>query len=347
MPTNLPPECAELEARYRAATTTEDKIEALEELLAAIPKHKGTDHLRADLRSRLARLKDTSRTRRGAAHAVSPYRVEREGAGQVAVVGWPNTGKSALVAALTNAAPEVADYPFTTQAPMPGMMTAEQVQIQLVDTPPLHPDHPEPQLRGLIRRADLVLVVVDLQADPIGQLQDAITMLATQHILPLGVLDGEEPGAAAKPAAWLPQSEERREPGARAWYKPVLVAVNKNDDEASDGDFQALCELFEGECPFLAVSARTGRGLDRLRRAIFDALDLIRVYSKPPGSEPDLTAPFPLRRGSTIDDLASSIHRELQQRLKSARVWGQEVFDGQTVGRDYVLHDGDIVELRV
>src|SRR5512136_1570098 len=136
MPTNLPPECAELEARYRAATSTEDKIDALEELLAAIPKHKGTDHLRADLRSRLAKLKDSSQGRRGAAHAASPFRIEREGAGQVAVIGSPNTGKSALVAALTNASPEVAAYPFTTRAPTPGMMLAEEVQIQLVDTPP-------------------------------------------------------------------------------------------------------------------------------------------------------------------------------------------------------------------
>ena len=126
----------------------------------------------------------------------------------------------------------------------------------------------------------------------------------------------------------------------------MLVAVNKNDDEASDGDFGALCELFEGECPLLPVSARTGRGLDRLRRAIFDGLELIRVYSKPPGKEPDLDAPFALKRGSTIEDLAGKIHRDLQRNLRSARVWGKEVFDGQPVGREYVLRDGDIVELR-
>jgi hypothetical protein len=138
----------------------------------------------------------------------------------------------------------------------------------------------------------------------------------------------------------------RSKPGARLIFKPVLVAVNKNDDEASDGDFGALCELFEGECPLLPVSARTDRGLDRLRRAIFDGLELIRVYSKPPGKEPDLDAPFALRRGSTIEELAGKIHRDLQRNLRSARVWGKEVFDGQPVGRDYVLHDGDIVELR-
>jgi ribosome-interacting GTPase 1 len=327
MPTNLPPECAELEARYRAAASPEDKIDALEELLAAIPKHKGTDHLRADLRSKLARLRDASRSRRGAGHATSPFRIEREGAGQVAVIGCPNTGKSALVAALTNAAPEVAAYPFTTRAPVPGMMRVEDVQVQLVDTPPLHPDHPEPELTGLIRRVDLLLVVVDLQDDSIGQLQDAMAMLADRRILPV-------------------VEQERHSAEERLTFKPLLVVVNKNDDEASDGDFQALCELFEGECPLLPVSARTGRGLDRLRRAVFDGLDIIRVYSKPPGKEPDLAAPFPLKRGSTVEELAGKIHRGLQHNLRSARVWGKEVFDGQPVGRDYVLHDGDIVELR-
>jgi ribosome-interacting GTPase 1 len=327
VPTNLPPECAELEARYRAATATEDKIEALEELMAAIPKHKGTDHLRADLRARLAKLKESAHARGGGAHATSPFRIEREGAGQVAVIGCPNTGKSALVAALTNASPEVAAYPFTTRAPTPGMMTVEKVQIQLVDTPPLQPDHPAPELIGLIRRADLLLVVVDLQGDPIGQIEEAKTLLEQNHI--------------------LSEAERARiEPGPRLIFKPMLMAVNKNDDQASDGDFEALCELFEGECPLLPVSARTGRGLDRLRRAIFDGLQIIRVYSKPPGREPDLAAPFPLKRGSTIEELAGKIHRDLQQHLKSARVWGKEVFDGQPVGRDYVLHDGDIVELR-
>jgi ribosome-interacting GTPase 1 len=327
MPTNLPPECAELEARYRAATSTEDKIDALEELLAAIPKHKGTDHLRADLRARLAKLKEASHSGHGGAHATSPFRIEREGAGQVAVIGCPNAGKSALVAALTNASPEVAAYPFTTRTPTPGMMAVEQVQVQLVDTPPLQADHPEPELFGLIRRADLLLVVVDLQGDAIGQLEEARTLLEGHHILPR-----TESG--------------RHEPDARLIFKPMLVAVNKNDDEASDGDFGALCELFEGECPLLPVSAHTGRGLDRLRRAIFDGLEIIRVYSKPPGKEPDLATPFPLKRGGTIEDLAGKIHRDLQHNLRSARVWGKEVFDGQAVGRDYILHDGDIVELR-
>jgi ribosome-interacting GTPase 1 len=328
MPTNLPTECAEIEARYRAATSTAEKIACLEELLGAIPKHKGTDHLRADLRSRLAKLKsDPYAHRAGSAKQTSAFRIEREGAGQVAVVGCPNVGKSALVAALTHATPEVAPYPFTTWIPTPAMMQVEDIQIQLIDTPPLHSDHLEPELIGLIRKADLIVVLLDLAADPIGQLQDTLAMLATQHIIPVA-------------------APERPPDGVHWTTKPMLFVVNKNDDASSDADFEALCDLFEGECRLQPVSAATGRGLDAFRQAVFAALDIIRVYTKPPGKPPDLTAPFVLKRGSTAGDLAGKIHKDILEELKSARVWGTEVHDGQPVGREYVLHEGDIVELR-
>ncbi|MBM4456670.1 MAG: TGS domain-containing protein [Chloroflexi bacterium] len=327
MPTNLPPECAEIDARYRAATSPAEKIACLEELLGTIPKHKGTDHLRADLRRRLARLRDEPGGRRSAARQASAFRIEREGAGQVAVVGRPNVGKSALVAALTNATPEVAEYPFSTWVPTPGMTLVDNVQIQLIDTPPLDPTHLEPELIGLIRKADLILLMVDLQADPIGQLQDTLAMLATHHILPLSA------------------RAECLDP-SRQTFKPMLFVANKTDDEAVDEDFRALCDLFEGECRFVPASAATGRGLGRLKQAIFDALGIIRVYTKPPGKGPDLTAPFVLKVGSTVGDLAGKIHKDFLDNLKSARVWGQGVFEGQLVGRDYVLCEGDIVELR-
>jgi ribosome-interacting GTPase 1 len=328
MPTNLPPECAEIEARYRAATSTAEKIACLEELLSAIPKHKGTDHLRADLRRRLSKLREEPHVRRGASRQVSAFRIEREGAAQVAVVGCPNVGKSALVAALTNATPEVAEYPFTTWTPTTGMMQVADVQIQLIDTPPLHPDYLEPELIGLIRKVDLILIVVDLQADAIGQLQDALAMLEQHHILPSAARD-------------------HYEDTVHLTFKPMLFVVNKNDTDDFDDDFRVLCELFEGECRLLPASATTGRGLEELKRAIFAALNVIRVYTKPPGKEPDLTAPFVLKRGSSVGDLAGKIHKDFLENLKSARVWGTGVFEGQVVGRDHILQEGDIVELKV
>ena len=328
MPTNLPPEYFEVERRYRAAESIREKIDCLEELLSTIPKHKGTDKLRADLRRRLSKLKDASGTRKGVSRHESLFHIDKEGAGQVAVVGPANVGKSALVAALTNASPEVADYPFTTWTPTPGMMLVENVQIQLIDTPPLDRDYVEPDLLDLIRRSDFILLVVDLQTYPIQQLEDTIAFLQEHRIAPRRLKDRH--------------GEQRR-----MTFVPLLVLVNKDDDELWDDDFEVLCELLEDDWPLLAVSATTGRNLERLKQAVFARLEIMRVYSKPPGEEPDLSAPFVLKKGSTVGDFAGAVHPDFLVKLKTARVWGTGVYDGQMVGRDHVLYDGDVVELRI
>jgi ribosome-interacting GTPase 1 len=328
MPTNLPPEYFAAEARYRAAETTEEKIAALEELLGTIPKHKGTDKLRADFRQRLSKLKEAAQIHKRAGKQMSVFHIDREGAGQVVVVGPTNVGKSALVAALTKATPEVAAYPYTTWSPTPGMMPLANIQIQLIDTPPLTREHVEPELLALIRRADLLLVVVDLQGNPIQQLEETLAILAEHRILPRQRQEGD----ADQP---------------RVTFLPLLVVVNKNDDARSDEDVEILQELLGAEWPLLPVSVTTGRNLERLKQVIFERLDIIRVYSKPPGQEPDFGTPFVLRKGGTVEELAGKIHQDFLAKLKSARVWGTAVYDGQMVGRDHILHDGDVVELRL
>ena len=328
MPTNLPPEAVEAERRYRAAESVAEKIACLEEFISAIPKHKGTDKLRADLRKRLSKLKSAAQSRKKVSRQDSAFRIEREGAGQVVVLGPTNVGKSALVATLTNATPEVADSPFTTWKPTPGMMPMEDIQIQLVDTPPLNRDYVEPELLDLIRRSDLILLVVDLQADPFQQLEDTIALLQEHHIVPRRLKDHH--------------TEQRR-----LALVPLLVLVNKSDDEDSDEDFRIFRELLEDDWPLLPVSATTNRNLERLKQVVFERLEIIRVYSKPPGEEPDLSAPFVLKKGSTVAELAGKVHQDFFESLKSARVWGRGVYDGQMVGRDHVLHDGDVVELRI
>lgn len=327
MPTNLPPEYYDAEERYRAAVSAEDKAARLEELLSTIPKHKGTDHLRADLRRKLSKLKSEAQGgRKGVSRHESAFHVEREGAGQVVLVGPPNTGKSALVNALSNAAPEVAPFPFTTWTPTPGMMLVDNVQIQLIDTPPLHAEYVEPQLLDLIRRADLMLLVVDIQTDPLEQMDETVALLAENRIIP---------------------AHQRTIAGDRGRFIPTLLVANKVDDASWDEEFAVLDELTGDEWPcLLAVAADRGRGLDRLRWAVFDALELMRVYAKPPSREADLSTPFVLKRGSTVETFAGKVHKEFLEQLKCARVWGSGVFDGQMVGRDHVLHDGDIVELR-
>ncbi len=244
------------------------------------------------------------------------------------VVGPPNVGKSALVAALTNATPEVAGFPFTTWTPTPGMMQFKNIQIQLIDTPPLNPDFMEPQLLDLIRRADLMLLVVDLQTDAVQQIEDAVALLGEHRIAPRCVKDRfiEQRGMV---------------------IIPCLVLANKSDDESSDEDFEIFCELLEDDLPLLPVSATTGRNLEALGQAVVERLEVIRVYTKAPGQDPDFGAPFVMKKGDTVEDLAGKIHKDFLDNLKAARVWGEGVYDGQLVGRDHALHDGDVIELQV
>jgi ribosome-interacting GTPase 1 len=327
MPTNVPPVYYEIEKRYREATSAEEKIALIEEMLRVIPKHKGTEHLIGDLRSRLAKLRTAPQSKKGPSHHESTFRVSKEGAGQVVIVGLPNAGKSALVAALTNATPEVADYPYTTWEPTPGMMMVQDIPVQLVDTPPLNPDHVEGELMDLIHRADLIVLMVDLQADPLRQAETCIALLE-EHRIPLRARAAEGEDVGPTPI-------------------PFLVVANKNDDESTDEDVQILRELLEVEWPIVSLSATNGRNMETFQRAVVDQLDVIRVYAKPPGKPPDLRAPFIMKRGSTVGDVAEKIHRTFLETFKWARIWGSGEFDGQVVSRDHVVQDGDVVELHV
>ena len=327
MPTNLPPDYFAVERRFRLAESTEDKIALLEEMLGTIPKHKGTDHLRADLRRKLSRLKQETQSKKGSSRHASSYHVTPEGAGQAVLVGPTNVGKSALLRALTNTEPEVSDGPFTTWEPMPGMMVFDEIQIQLIDTPPLNPDFVEPGLFDLMRRVGVILLVLDIQTDPLQQIADASALMEEHRLAPR-------------------HREGRYAEENRITYKPFLVLANKCDDEASDEEYGIFLELLEEPWPVLAVSAESGRNLHLLRKQVFDFLEIIRVFSMAPGRDPDRNAPFVLPKGSTVEYLAGRVHRDFYEHLKQARVWGSAEFEGQLVGRDYVLHDRDIVELR-
>ena len=274
-----------------------------------------------------------ARTQKGRGRQASAYRIEREGAGRVVVIGPTNVGKSALVATLTSASPEVSASPYSTWWPPPGMMPVEDIQIQLIDTPPLHGEYVNVQLFDLIRRADLVLLVVDLQTYPVEQLEGTTAMLREHHIVPAPLKDAD--------GAHVDEEEEH------LTYVPVLVVANKADDESLDEVYEIFCELVEGDWPLLPVSATTGRNLDLLKRDVFERLGVMRIYSKRPGKPPDMDAPFVMKKGGTVAELAAKVHKDFYENLKAARVWGHGVYDGQQAARDHVLHDGDIVELRM
>ena len=328
MPANLPPEYLEAEKRYRAAKNPTEKLACLEDMLTLLPKHKGTDKLRADLRRRISKVKASSLVKKTAGKRDSAFQIDKEGAGQVAVVGPANVGKSALVGRLTNANPEGADFPLTTWKPTPGMMPVENIQIQLVDTPALNREYVEPELLDLIRRSDLILLVVDLQTDPVQQLEETVDLLEQNRIIPIHLRDKYEEERLLK-------------------FIPCLVLANKNDDENTDENLEIFRELTNNDWPMISVSTITGRNLELLKNILVQELQIIRVYSKAPGKEPDLTSPFVLKRGSTVEDFAGKVHKDFVDKLKIARVWGDGVFDGQMVQRDYILKDGDVVELNI
>jgi ribosome-interacting GTPase 1 len=328
MPTNLPPDFFEAEKRFRLAKSPDEKIAYLEEMLRIIPKHKGTDHIRADYRRQISKLRTEARTKKGGSIHVSAFRITREGAGQIVVLGPTNVGKSALVEALTNATPEVAETPYTTWKPTPGMMLVDNVQIQLIDTPPLDREYLEPELIDLIRRADMILLVLDLQTNPDLQLEQSIEILRQNRILPKHMKDdytGDE----------------------YVTFVPTMVLTNKCDDVSLDEICEIFRELVGDNWPTLSISASTGRNLDLLRETVFKQLELIRVYSKAPDEEPDFSEPVVLKKGATLEEFSKEIHKDFYERLKFAKVWGSSAFDGQMVQRDYILQDGDVVELRI
>ena len=315
MPANLPPQYFEAEKRYRSAKDNDDKIAALEEMMAIMPKHKGTDHLKADLRRKIAKLTQDSE-RKSATQRASMV-IEKEGAAQVIVIGLPNAGKSQLMASVTGASPVVAEYPFTTHSASPGMMEFENIKIQLVDTPPLTPQFIEPWLPNTIRRADGLLVVVDLTDNPLKQMEAIVTQLEGKRIE-------------------LGQDKTR-----------TLVVANKVEMPGAAESYRALQVHYEGHLPLVGISALEHTGLEELRRRIYQMLDIIRVYTKTPGNKPDLTDPIILERGSTLADAAAEVHKDFAYKLKYARIWGSGKHDGIMAKRDHILQDGDIIELHL
>jgi len=328
MPANLPPMYFEAEKRYREAKTPEDKVEALEEMLAIMPKHKGTDKLKADLRRKIAKLKDESQQKKGGARSATPYSINKEGAGQIVVVGPPNTGKSSLVAKLTNASPEVGDFPHTTWKPTPGMVPYENIQFQLIDTPPISNEYTDPLMVDLLRRGDLLVIMLDLKADVLQQLEDTLAILGEWRIFP--------------ERADVP--EDLKKP---PFLKRILLSVNKVDDEDDEEDYKVFVELAGTTLPTIAVSVNRGRNLSAFIEKIYEMLDIIRVYTRAPGKEPDFTSPFVVPRASRLEDLGEKVHKDFKEKLKYARIWGKAVYDGQMVQRDYVLQEGDVAEFHV
>ncbi len=327
MPANLTPQYNKAEEEYKQARTADEKLSCLKKMLQLLPKHKGTEKIQAELKTKISDMKDEVEKEKKAPKAGTSYKIPKQGAGQVIILGGPNVGKSTILAKLTHATPEIAPYPFTTREPQPGMMAWQDVFVQLIDTPPITSDYLESWLGNMVRVADLALLVVDCgDDDGISAADDVRSKLAQQKTM-------------------LVQHLPTNNDDPRIQSIKTLIIANKMDAPDAELRLSMLRDFWGNAYPIIPVSLNREADIEHLRNEIYRSLNVIRVYTKQPGKPVDKQRPFTIPTGGTVFDLAGVIHRDLQAQFKSARIWGIGVFDGQTVKRDHVLHDGDIIEI--
>lgn len=327
MPANLPPEYLNADKRFKQAGSPQEKITALEELIATVPKHKGTDKLRADLRRRLSKLREEAQKKKKTGRS-DLYTIDKEGAAQIALAGFPNSGKSSLLKCLTNAQPVIADYPISTVMPLPGMMPFEDIQFQLVDLSPVGNESTDGWISGIFRNADVLMLVIDLSEDPDIQTELLLEQLTTWKIQ-------------------VTKKNETTGDRNRRILKKIIIIANKRDLPGAENGLKRLQERYAEIYPIIDISTVKKEGIEEFKRAIFKFSEIIRIYTKEPSKEPDLSKPFTMPSGSTLLELAEMIHKDFVKNLKYARIWGSSRFPGQRVQKDYVLNDKDIVEFHL
>ena len=332
MPANLPPQYYELEREFKKEKDPHEKLRLAKELLAMMPKHKGTDKLQADLKAKISKLnkqvEGSATQKHGARHADPFSHIEREGAAQIILIGPPNSGKSSILDALTHARPMIADYPYSTTKPLAGMMEFETVQYQLIDTPPISEELLETFVLNLIRQGDLVVVVTDVSAAGFeNRLKIVFTRLEEKRI----ILTSRPPAKAEDP---------------RYAFKKTIIAAHKYLDEGGKDGFKKIKELYP-EFDTIPTSILDDDLLYIFQKAVFESLGIIRVYTKRVGHDPDFKDPIILPVGGTVEDAAFTLHKDFANKLQYAKVWGHGKFEGQRVKNNFVLSDKDIIEFHI
>ena len=329
MPANLPPQYFETERKLKTAKTPQEKRIILEELLSLVPKHKGTEKLQALLKTKIAKLKSAAQKKPAIAKHALAFHFDKTGAGQIVLIGPPNAGKSMLVKSLSNANPEIADYPFTTRAPYPAMMEYENIQIQLIDTPPITPEYMEVWHYELIKEADGILFLLDLSSqNPVDTVKTILDRLKEKKIE-------------------LIAEDQAIPSGVPFYHKKTLIVANKKDLPPAEENYDVLKKALEPKFGPIPVSALSGDGLEYLKKRMFSMLHVIRVYSKIPGKKADLSDPYTLKKGSSVMTMARTVHKDFAQNLKYARIWSKTKYQGQKVNRNHVLEDEDVIELHI
>ncbi len=331
MPANLPPQYYELEREFNKETDLNEKLRLAKELLVMMPKHKGTDKLQAEMKSKISKLKAQIEggVKKTAAHHVDPFsHIDKEGAAQIILIGPPNSGKSSIVASCTHAKPLIADYPYSTLEPLTGMMEYETTQIQLIDTPPISDIQMATYLPNLIRQADIVILVYDLTDTECENGVKTITRLL------------QEKNIALSPESSSDSND------ARYLYKKTIIAATKYEDPKDEIALENLKKSYSG-FDIIALSILDDELLANFKKEVFKTLNIIRVFTKRIGHEADFSDPIVLPIGSTVGDAAFHLHKDFAHKLQFAKIWGKGKFEGQHVKGSFVLSDGDIVEFHI
>ncbi len=331
MPANLPPHYYELERQFRAEKNLRRRLEIAKELFAIMPKHKGTDKLQAEMKAKISKLKKQiqSSKKHGETHREDFTHIEKEGAGQVIIIGPPNSGKSTIVGGLTNAKVIIADYPYSTLKPITGMMQYEDIQIQLIDTPPISPEFTEKYIPELTRKADFVVITIDATSP--GNLEEMEYLF--QYFKEKDVHFHRNPSKES--------FEETRK------HKKAEIFITHIDEPGGGGAVDVFSEFYGELLDVYGLSIPQAMGVKEFKNNLFKSLGIIRTYCKERGKPPDLSDPVILYVGDTVNDMALEIHKDFAYNLKFAKIWGKGVYDGQMVAGDYQLNDGDIVELHI
>jgi len=351
MPTNVTPEYRRAEQAFREAREPRERLECLKEMLRTIPKHKGTEHVQSDLKGRIKQLtEELAGPKKGGRRAGPSYTVRPEGAAQICLIGPPNSGKSSLHREWTGSKSDVGPYPFTTHVPVPGMLPHQDVHFQLVDLPPVSADFMEPWLVNALQPADGALLVIDL-SDPAcvehvvdirGRLEEKKVSLLEQW-----PGDGDRSGASGGGSAEAERGDPDQLEDPFRIRLPTLLVATKRDLDPEPGEVEVLEELLGVRYPSISTSVESGAGLGDLGPFLFRGLEIVRVYTKAPGRSPDEDRPYTVRRGGTVQEIARMVHRDIAGALRFARVWGEATFDGQQVGPEHEVVDGDLIELHV
>ncbi len=387
MPTNIPPEAQAKWEEYSKAKTPEEKLQKLKEFYALIPKHKGTEKMEKFIKRRMAELREEIERRRASKKSRGPsLMVEKRGAAQMVLIGFTNSGRSTILSTLTNARVEISPNPFTTIKPVEGMMEFKGAQIQIVEAPPIIPQAqggPTNLSVALAGNADILGIVVSSTDDPIIQLDELVSLLESRGIVlerPSGrvrirrsraaptivivnkgrILDGNERDVKeilrsyGIERAWVEiegrvtlEDVEEAVFGEKK-YKPFIIFLTKMDLTGDDSLLREV-EVRYGEKALAVISFPTRLpNNDELGAMILEELGLIRVFTKARNEREPSEKAVILERGSTVLDLAKFIHQSFKERFRYAKVWSDRLpYSPMKVGADFVLEDGDIVEIVV